>query len=104
MPSLYFSRGARADLLSIGEYTLQSWGPAQAEHYLAGLEQCAKLLACNPLLGRARGCIRPGLRRFEKGRHVVFYRRHEDGILTSRILRQGMLPDQQEFDDPNGDS
>lgn len=99
MATVRFSRDAKADLLSIGAYTLQTWGPAQAERYLDGLERCAKLLAGNPLLGRPCEWIRPGLYRFEKGRHVLFYRRQEDGILVSRILHQSMLPEHHSFED-----
>jgi toxin ParE1/3/4 len=99
MPTLQFSRSARADLLSIGEYTLDKWGAAQAERYLNELERCAKLLASQPLLGRPCEWIRPGLFRFEKGRHVLFYRQVEDGILVSRIQHQSMMPGQQPFED-----
>jgi toxin ParE1/3/4 len=99
MPALQFSRSAKADLLSIGAYTLQTWGIAQAERYIAGLEHCANLLAGNPLLGRPCEWIRPGLYRFEKGRHVFFYRREAGGILISRILHQSMLPEHQPFED-----
>jgi toxin ParE1/3/4 len=99
MSTLLFSRSAKADLLNIGAYTRQTWGVAQAERYIDGLENCAKLLAGNPLLGRPCEWIRPGLYRFEKGRHVLFYRRQEDGILVSRILHQSMLPEQQPFED-----
>jgi toxin ParE1/3/4 len=62
-------------------------------------EKCAKMLARNPALGRRCDWIRPGLRRFEKGKHVIFYRVEENGILVSRILHLGMLPEQQEFDE-----
>jgi toxin ParE1/3/4 len=96
---LRLSRSAKSDLLSIGAYTLQTWGAAQAERYLDSLERCAKLLAGNPSLGRPCDWIRPGLCRFEKGRHVLFYRREGDGILISRILHQIMLPEQQTFED-----
>jgi toxin ParE1/3/4 len=96
---LRLSRSAKSDLLSIGAYTLQTWGAAQAERYLDSLERCAKLLAGNPLLGRPCDWIRPGLCRFEKGRHVLFYRREADGILISRILHHSMLPEQQTFED-----
>jgi toxin ParE1/3/4 len=99
MATLRFSRNAKADLLSIGAYTLETWGAAQAERYLDGLERCAKVLAANPLLGWPCEWIRPGLYRFEKGRHAFFYRREEDGILVSRILHQSMLPEQQPFED-----
>jgi toxin ParE1/3/4 len=99
MATVSFSRSAKTDLLSIGAYTRQTWGAAQAERYLDGLEACAKMLADNPSLGRPCGWIRPGVYRFEKGRHVFFYRRQEDGILVSRILHQSMLPEDQIFAD-----
>jgi toxin ParE1/3/4 len=51
------------------------------------------MLAANPALGRACSEIRPGLRRLEHGRHVVFYRQDAAGILVSRILHQRMLPE-----------
>ena len=99
MATVRFSRGAKADLLGIGAYTIQTWGTAQAERYLDSLEQCAKMLARNPALGRRCDWIRPGLRRFEKGRHVFFYRMDGDGILVSRILHRGMQPEQQVFEE-----
>jgi toxin ParE1/3/4 len=99
MATLLFSRSAKADLFSIGAYTLQTWGVAQAERYLNSLERCAHLLADNPSLGRLCEWIRPGLRRFEKGRHILFYRRQGDGILVARILHQSMLPEEQPFED-----
>jgi toxin ParE1/3/4 len=99
MATLRLSRIAKEDLLQIGSYTLETWGVTQAERYLNSLEECAKMLATNPLLGRACNWIRPGLRRFEKGRHVLFYRRLEDGIFVSRILHQSMLPGDQPFED-----
>jgi toxin ParE1/3/4 len=98
-----FSRSAKTDLLSIGAYTLQTWGAAQAERYIDSLEHCAKLLAGNPSLGRRCEWIRTGLHRFEKGRHVFFYRREGNGILISRILHQSMLPDRQYFADAEPD-
>jgi toxin ParE1/3/4 len=97
--TLLLSRSAKADLLSIGAYTLETWGRTQAERYLDGLERCAKLLAGNPSLGRPCEWIRPGLNRFEKGRHVLFYRRQGDGILISRILHQSMMHVEQPFED-----
>ena len=99
MATVRYSRSAKTDLLSIGAYTLQNWGAAQAERYLDSLEKCAKLLAANPSLGRRCVWIRPGLHRFEKERHVFFYRRKGDGILVSRILHQSMLPEEHSFED-----
>jgi len=43
-----FSRRAEADLLSIGEYTLRTWGKAQAARYIGELEMCCQTMADNP--------------------------------------------------------
>jgi toxin ParE1/3/4 len=63
------------------------------------LESCCQALAENPGLGRPCDHIRPGLRRFMQGKHVVFYRQKPGGILVSRVLHQRMLPDRHSFDD-----
>jgi len=40
-----FSRRAEADLLSIGDYTLRTWGKTQATHYIGELQVCCQTLA-----------------------------------------------------------
>jgi len=57
------------------------------------------MLAGNPMLGRTCDHIRPGLRRMERGGHVVFHREDAGGVLVSRILHQRVLPDRQPIDD-----
>jgi toxin ParE1/3/4 len=99
MPTVRFSSSAKEDLLSIGAYTLRTWGERQAARYLEDLERCAKMLARNPKMGRPCDWIRPGLHRFEQGRHVVFYRREKGGILVVRVLHQSMSPDRLSFED-----
>ena len=101
MAAFRFSRRAEADLLSIGAYTLRSWGTDQAVRYIDDLEACCQTLADNPALGRTCDDIRPGLRRMESGRHIVFYRHETGGILVSRILHQRMLPERHVIDDDN---
>jgi len=93
-----FSRRAEADLLSIGDYTLRTWGEAQAARYIAELEVCCQTLANNPTSGRLCEYVRHGLRRLEHGKHVVFYRQEPGGILVSRILHQRMLPERHAID------
>ena len=88
-------------MLSIGAYTLRSWGTDQAVRYIDDLEACCQTLADNPALGRTCDDIRPGLRRMESGRHIVFYRQETGGILVSRILHQRMLPERHVIDDDN---
>lgn len=99
MAALRFSRRAEADLLSIGDYTLRTWGAPQAARYIGELEDCCQMLADNPALGRLCDDVRPGLRRLEHGKHVVFYRQEWGGVLVSRILHQRMLPDRHAIDD-----
>ena len=94
-----FSRLAEADLLRIGEYTLDVWGADQASQYLLELEECCQKLADHPQLGRACDEILPGLRRLEHGRHVIFYREKEDFVFISRVLHQRMLPEKHGFGD-----
>jgi toxin ParE1/3/4 len=96
-----FSRHAEADLLSIGDYTLRRWGKAQAARYLDELEVCCQTLSDNPALGRLCDEVRPGLRRLEHSKHVVFYRQERGGILISRILHQRMLPELHSIEDQN---
>ncbi len=79
--------------------TLRTWGEAQAARYLTELEACCQMLADNPEPGRGCDDIRPGLRRMESRKHVIFYRRESKGILVVRILHQRMLPGRQAIDD-----
>ena len=99
MAKFRLSRRAEADLLCIGKFTLREWGKSQAARYIAELETCCQMLADNPALGRPCDHVRPGLRRHEHGKHVLFYRQERNGILVSRILHQRMLPDRHAIDD-----
>jgi toxin ParE1/3/4 len=96
--ALRFSGRAEADLMDIARYTLRRWGEDQTIRYIDGLEAFCRKLAGNPELGRACDDIRPGLRRMEHGRHVVFYRQDAGGVLVSRILHQRMLPERHAID------
>lgn len=69
------------------------WGEAQAGKYLSEIESCCKRLAETPLSGRACEKVRPGLRRMEQGKHVIFYRVQREGILVVRVLHERMLPE-----------
>lgn len=99
MAAFRFSRLAESDLLEIAEYTLRTWGAEQTLRYLEDIETCCRMLAGHPLLGRPSNSIRPGLRRMECGRHMVFFREDAGGILVSRILHQRMLPARHIMDD-----
>jgi toxin ParE1/3/4 len=86
------STEAEGDIDEIAAYTAQSWGWRQSDRYLAKLEDAFELLAQNPSIGRSSELVRPGLRRFEIGRHVVFYIQNPEGVLIVRVLHQDALP------------
>jgi toxin ParE1/3/4 len=92
------ARLADSDLKSIVRYTMKTWGTAQTRRYLQGLRECFQLLADNPSLGRKCDFIRPGLRRFEHGKHVVFYISLPDEVLIVRVLHQQMVPAKAHFE------
>jgi toxin ParE1/3/4 len=83
---------AENDLDEIVGFTLTTWGPHQADIYLTRLEDGFQLLAEHPAVGRPVDSLRKGLRRFEIGRHVVFYMPEANGILIVRVLHESMLP------------
>ena len=92
MPEYSLTGLAESDLKSIIRYTMKTWGKAQTKRYSQGLRDCFQLLANRPSLGRSCGHIRPGLRRFEHGKHVVFFIPQVDEVLIVRLLHQQMLP------------
>jgi toxin ParE1/3/4 len=88
MPSYRKTRRADEDLQEIYRYTRRTWGRAQAERYIRGLEQRFTALADNPLTGISREDLRPaGLRSVVHGSHVVFYQPQPYGVLIVRVLR-----------------
>lgn len=87
------------DLAEIFDYTVDTWGEQQAERYIDELARCFQLLADSPGLGRACDLISPGIRRYEQGKHVIFFKPERSGIIVSRILHQSMLPLRTQFMD-----
>jgi toxin ParE1/3/4 len=92
VPQLSISVEAEDDIDRIIAYTATKWGWQQSNRYVAKLEDGFDLLAGNPSIGRSCDSIRAGLRRFEIGRHVVFYLPGPGGVLVVRVLHQQMLP------------
>lgn len=98
MPKYSLAGLAEYDLRNILRYTMKTWGRVQTKRYSAGLKDCFQLLAHSPLVGRSCESIRPGLRRFEHGKHVVFYVVLADRVLIVRVLHQKMMPTESRFD------
>lgn len=98
MPGYRLSQLAEIDLEEIGAFTIENWGKAQADRYLAEFEDWLTALAKRPNIGRRCESISPGLRRIEHASHVIFFRRDAQGILILRILHYRMLPEHHHFE------
>ena len=81
---------ADADIEAIAAASVQQWGLAVAEKYIAGLHATFGTLAAFPDIGRDAGDIRVGYHRLETASHSVFYRKTEYGVLIVRVLHQRM--------------
>jgi toxin ParE1/3/4 len=91
------SPAAWSDVQGIVEYTLEKWGPDQAERYIDRLDAAFRLLADTPLIGVPSGRLAPGLRRLAVEHHVVFYLPLRKSIRIIRVLHERQLPRQHQF-------
>lgn len=98
MSAYSVARSAESDLKSIVRYTMKTWGRAQTEIYKQGLRDCFELIAGNSSIGRRCDFIRPGLRRFEHGKHVIFYVLQTGEVQIVRVLHQQMIPFNKQFE------
>lgn len=93
MPKVQYTRRAELDFDEIAAYTLENWGAEQLVRYLDLLQGCCELLADDTSLGRIH-TPKPQYCRIEVGKHVVFFRRQDNGdVLVARVLHQRMLPE-----------
>lgn len=91
MADFVLSERAKSDIQSIGDYTEEKWSEEQAERYIRmDLSECRDL-ANKPLVGRSYEPIRPGLRGYPCGKHVIFYRvLSTDKVRIVRVLHERM--------------
>ena len=87
MADFALSAEAEADTRTIYRYTAQEFGPEQADHYSSLLEQAALTAANFPLLGGLYSTARGNtFRKYNFGRHALFYQPSQTGIFIVRIL------------------
>jgi toxin ParE1/3/4 len=97
MGLIRYSARAEDDLYEIAIFTMGQWGIAQADRYIAGLEEFCELIANFPGIGRECDEIAPRLRRMEHESHVIFFFPKDDGILVSRVFHQKRNISDEEF-------
>ena len=81
---------AERDLENIWRYTRDQWGADQADRYADLLISAFESLARSPDTAPACDHIRPGYRRHMAGRHVIYIRLSDEGIVVVRILHDRM--------------
>lgn len=69
--NLTYAAAAQNDLHQIASYTIERWGAAQADRYLATLEDCCELASQNVYLGRPHYGAVKNLRCLNQGKHVI---------------------------------
>lgn len=75
---------------AIWTYTLRQWSAEQADRYIDTLTDAFAELAQSPKSAPACDQIRPGYRRRNIGRHVIYFRTTTYGIVVVRILHDRM--------------
>jgi toxin ParE1/3/4 len=84
---------AFGELQALLNYGIETFGVHQTSRYLKGLEKVLAMLAEQPRLGRLARHLRGGLRRYEYGAHVIFYKIDDSGIVVAAIRHRGRLPE-----------
>ena len=80
------SPAALRDLDAIWDYTAQRWSVAQAETYIRGLTADMDLLVQEPRLARESHLIRPPVRLYRSGSHLIVYRTATSWLEILRIV------------------
>ena len=88
MAKYIISQRASYDLDDIADYTIQTFGFAQANDYAQGLKTCFESLLQFKRRGRAADELAPNLRAIGYHSHMIFYQVNEPDILIVRILHQ----------------
>lgn len=91
MTGFELTNKAKSDLKDIAIYTQNTWGKRQRNIYLTTLDKSFYALAADPLKGRDYGEIRSGYRKYQVGKHIVFYREINASLIEIvRILHERM--------------
>ena len=91
MASYELSQLAQLDLEEITTYTVLTFGEKQARLYNGQMHNAAQTAADFPSVGRSYLTKSGGVfQKYDSGRHALFYRPTDEGILVVRILHQVM--------------
>ena len=88
---------AAADMDQIATYTRREHGERQCVLYIDELQAGFRRLGGFPGMGRHCGSVRPRLRSWKQGRHVIFYLPEAAGVLIVRVLHESMAHEEYDF-------
>ena len=83
---LKYSEKAERDIDEILEYTLETWGPEQAQKYLSGLKEKADKLVGFPSLGEETKFDVEGMRKLNYQSHEIYYLATNESITILRVV------------------
>ena len=90
MAEYRLSPAAQRDLGEVFDYSVATWGLAQAMDYTDLIAAACAELAQSPRRAPACDHVRPGYRRRGVGQHMIYFRPTEYGAAVIRILHQRM--------------
>jgi len=90
---LVTDHSGETDLIGIWVYTFEQWSEAQADRYLAALQNGINKLAGDPEDGKQRDTLRPGYWSKRIEHHVIFYTFNDTELRIRRVLHEAMDPD-----------
>jgi toxin ParE1/3/4 len=90
--AFFLTQKALGDLKAIARYTDIKWGREHRNKYLHEMDACFQALAEKPDAGKPCDAIRPGYRKQQMHKHVVFYRLLPNSLDVEivRILHERM--------------
>lgn len=85
MPRVLRRPFAGADIADIWDYIAED-SVRRADAWVDRLDTRLRTLSIQPMIGRARDELAPGVRSLPFGRYVIFYQPLDDGIDVVRVL------------------
>lgn len=85
MPSIIRSSQSEQDVYEIAVFIARD-NPDAAIRLVDRFDETLKMLAENPMAGRAREELAPDVRSFPVGNYLLFYRPKQNGIELIRVL------------------
>ena len=86
MAEYRITKEAKADLIQIYKFGIETFGEKQADKYLNGLFKCFETIARNPFAFESVDFIKKGYRRCPFESNSIFYRIEKQGIEIIAII------------------